>query len=210
MPNWDERYANAIASGRKLFPSRPSLSVVSALNMLQHLPSSPAGAATAIDVGAGEGRHSRELLRRGYSVTALEGSAVAVEAALHQPEPGITWVTGDATRWQPETATDLVLAAYLHSPDFHISSLFGNMSSWLRPGGRIVLVGHALRNLTRDVPGPKNPAMLWEPAQLADRLAAAGFSVDFAGHIDRVKVRPKRSRVRQDASSDAVVLASLR
>ncbi|WP_371152284.1 class I SAM-dependent methyltransferase [Buchananella felis] len=210
MANWDERYAEAIRSGRRLFPAHASLGVVAALDMLEKLSPAPAGAPTAIDVGAGEGRHARELTGRGYVVTALEGSAVAVEAALGRPEPGISWVAGDAGHWRPAAAVDLVLAAYLHSPDFHVSSVLGNMTTWLRPGGQLVLVGHAVRNLTRDVPGPKNPAMLWEPTQLAGELARLGYRIDFAGHIDRVKVRPKRSRARQDVSSDAVVLATLR
>ncbi|MDO4791598.1 MAG: class I SAM-dependent methyltransferase [Buchananella hordeovulneris] len=214
MGNWDERYTAALAAGRKLFPVRPSLGVTHALDLLHgRFPARHSPAFTtdhrrsAIDVGAGEGRHARELVRRGYRVTALEGSRVAAEAGAASPEEGISWLAGDAGSWQPPQPADLVLAAYLHSMDFHISSILGNMAAWVRPGGYMVLVGHAVRNLKRDVPGPPSADALWEPDALAANLEALGFAVTFAKHVERVKVRPKRVGVRQDASSDAVVLA---
>ena len=77
MSEWDERYLHAHESGSLLFPPTPTPTVVEALDHVTLASPRP----SAIDVGAGEGRHSFELARRGFSVTALEGSQVAVGKA---------------------------------------------------------------------------------------------------------------------------------
>ena len=77
MSEWDERYLHAHESGSLLFPPAPTPTVVEALDHVTLASPRP----SAIDVGAGEGRHSFELARRGFSVTALEGSQVAVGKA---------------------------------------------------------------------------------------------------------------------------------
>lgn len=79
---WDDRYREAIQSGQKIFSDTPASSVVSALDTVASRISMDEDApGLAIDVGAGEGRHSRELARRGYTVIALERSESAVQHA---------------------------------------------------------------------------------------------------------------------------------
>ena len=45
------------------------------------------------------------------------------------------------------------------------------------PGGELLMIGHALRNLKEGVGGPQSPAVLWDPEALAAEVAAAGLTV---------------------------------
>jgi hypothetical protein len=49
-------------------------------------------------------------------------------------------------------------------------------TSWLAPGGALVVVGHGLRNLTEGVGGPQDPELLHTPEGL--REAAAGLDIE--------------------------------
>ncbi|MDO5747746.1 MAG: methyltransferase domain-containing protein [Actinomycetaceae bacterium] len=78
MQDWEQRYREAAHQGRNLFSSKASSTVKNALDSVEilhrHVPS-------AIDIGAGEGRHALELAQRGFFVTALELSETAVHQA---------------------------------------------------------------------------------------------------------------------------------
>jgi hypothetical protein len=90
------------------------------------------------------------------------------------PDLDVEWVVDDVRTWQPPAGTtfDLVLVAYLHLTD----DVFGRVAGWLAPGGTLVVVGHALRNLTEGVGGPQDHRLLHTEEQLA--AAAEGLSVE--------------------------------
>jgi hypothetical protein len=67
---------------------------------------------------------------------------------------------------------DLVLVVYLHLFD----DGFARAARWLAPGGALVVVGHALRNLADGVGGPRDPRLLHTEEQL--RRAAAGLEIE--------------------------------
>src|ERR1017187_10069070 len=60
--------------------------------------------------------------------------------------------------WEPPPGAifDLVLVAYLHLAD----DVLRRACHWLAPGGALVVVGHALRNLTEGVGGPSDARLL--------------------------------------------------
>ncbi len=62
--------------------------------------------------------------------------------------------------------------AYLHIPE----DVFSRLGRWLAPGGALVVVGHALRNLTEGVGGPQDPALLHTTEQL--RAAAQDLDIE--------------------------------
>ena len=67
---------------------------------------------------------------------------------------------------------DVVGLFYAHMPP-HLRSPFHELAtSWLRPGGRVILEGFEPRQLGLPSGGPKDEAMLFTPAMLA---------ADFAG-----------------------------
>ena len=162
---WDERYA---AAGR-VWSAGPNREVETIVGDW------PPG--RAVDLGAGEGRHALWLTERGWRVTAVDFSAVGIargEAEARRRGLAVEWVVDDVTTWQPAEpgSCDLVLVAYLHVP----GDVLHRVGRWLAPGGALVVVGHARRNLTEGVGGPQDPALLHTPEQL--RAGAAGLEVE--------------------------------
>ena len=138
----------------------------------------------ALDLGAGEGRHSVWLAAKGWKVTAVDFSATGIERGrLGAEEVGVTvdWVVADARTWEPPAGVtyDLVLVAYLHLAD----DVLSRVRDWLAPGGAIVMVGHALRNLTEGVGGPSNPRLL--ATEAGYRTLAGGMVVEQLGEVVR-------------------------
>ncbi|MGY2004594.1 class I SAM-dependent methyltransferase [Blastococcus sp. SYSU DS1024] len=154
--DWDRRYAE-----HAQWSGEPNALVAELLGGL------PPGA--AVDLAAGEGRHALWLAARGWTVTAVDFSAVGL--ARGRGSPGaerVRWVTADVLTWSaPPGSLDLVLVAYLHLPEEEMTALLTRAVGWLRPGGRLLLLGHDVENLTSGVGGPQEPAILHG----VDRLA---------------------------------------
>lgn len=168
MTDWDARYT------ARSWPTGPSPTVADALaDALVDLPPG-----RAVDLAAGPGRHARWLLDRGWSVTAVDSSAVGVEQGRSRC-PEATWIVADALTWAPATDVDLVLAAYVQLGP----AGFARAAGWLVPGGRLVVVGHALSALTRSPHGPREPALRHTPQTL--RGAAAGLDVERLEEVER-------------------------
>ncbi|HLV75335.1 MAG TPA: class I SAM-dependent methyltransferase [Vulgatibacteraceae bacterium] len=105
---------------------------------------------TALDLGCGEGADAVWLARRGWRVTAVDVSGVALErAARHAEAAGV----GDRIDWQrrdlgtsfPEGTYDLVSAAFLHSPGEGLprERILRDAAAAVAPGGVLLVIGHA-------------------------------------------------------------------
>ena len=166
--DWDERYAQ-----RQQWTSGPNPLVESLVGGL------PPG--DAVDLAAGEGRHALWLAGLGWRVTAVDFSAVGLGRGRTRPGGDlVTWETADVRTWTaPEASLDLVLVAYLHLPEAETVGVLRRAVGWLRPGGRLLVLGHDVDNLAHGVGGPQEPAILHSVARLApvaellavDRLA---------------------------------------
>ena len=157
---WNERYGAA----ERVWSSGPNEHVAQIVG--------PMAPGTVLDLGAGEGRHAIWLAESGWTATAVDFAQVGLDRGRREAEQRgladrVTWVTADVTTWTPEEGTqyDLVLVAYLHLPQ----DVFGRAATWVAPGGHLVVVGHALRNLTEGVGGPQDPAILNTPEQLREK-----------------------------------------
>lgn len=140
---WDERYADAPL----LWSATPNRWVAAEAHDLRP--------GRALDLAAGEGRNALWLAGRGFSVTAVDFSPVALDRgrrrALELGPAGdrITWVEADVLDYRPDArAFDLVVVAYLQLIPPERRAAIGRAVGALADAGVLLVVGHALANLT--------------------------------------------------------------
>jgi SAM-dependent methyltransferase len=169
---WDERYAE-----NQQWSTGPNAQVAELLAGL------PPG--DAVDLAAGEGRHALWLAGLGWRVTAVDFSAVGLARGRRQPgAERVSWVTADVLAWTaPPASLDLVLVAYLHLPEPVTVALLTRAVGWLRPGGRLLVLGHDVANIEHGVGGPQEPAILHSVERLAP--VAALLEVDRCAQVGR-------------------------
>ncbi len=132
---WDEKYR----SRAKIWSGEPNPQLIAEA---AHLPPG-----TALDLGCGEGADAIWLASRGWKVTAVDVSAVALERAeAHAQERGqggnITWVRQDLATWVPGELFDLVTAQFLHSTVMPWQQALQLAAAAVRTGGTLLIVGH--------------------------------------------------------------------
>jgi 2-polyprenyl-3-methyl-5-hydroxy-6-metoxy-1,4-benzoquinol methylase len=170
--DWDARYRDADL----VWSAEPNVFVA------QEVADLPAG--HALDLAAGEGRNAIWLAGRGWDVEAVEFSEVAIEkghALAERAGVEVTWTLADLTDRPALPPADLVLVVYLHLPPPHGDQVLHHAAGLVRPGGTLLVVGHARRNLDEGHGGPPDPAVLQEPEQVASVLASAGLRIVQAG-----------------------------
>lgn len=133
---WDERYA----SSTQIWSGQPNAALVAEVSGLTP--------GRALDVGCGEGADAVWLAARGWDVTALDVSQVAIErAAQHAETAGVAvrWVhAGLVEAALPDATYDLVSAQYpalLRTPDRLAEHA---LLAAVAPGGLLLVVHHAL------------------------------------------------------------------
>ncbi|HYO18728.1 MAG TPA: class I SAM-dependent methyltransferase [Dermatophilaceae bacterium] len=139
----------------------------------------PAG--TALDIAAGEGRNALWLAARGWQVTAVDFSAVALQRAdsLAQKQLGsdagrLVTLEADLETWVPqEHSYDLVLVVYLQVPEKQRSAVMRRAAEAVAPGGTLLVVGHDLANLASGHGGPQDPTVLYRPGDIVADIQPA-------------------------------------
>lgn len=170
---WDERYGSSTSlwSGEP----NPQLSAV-----VEHL--TPG---RALEAGCGEGADAVWLAEKGWQVTAVDFSSVALErAAAHAAERGtavadrITWMTADLMDWKPPPgAFDLVSCQFVHLPADQRHHLHHRLATAVAPGGMLLLVGHHPLDLTLDIRRPDR-ANLFDGEEVLRALGVQDTGVD--------------------------------
>ncbi|MGY2003056.1 class I SAM-dependent methyltransferase [Blastococcus sp. SYSU DS1024] len=103
---------------------------------------------TALDAGSGEGGDALWLAERGWRVTAVDFSPVALErgaaaARARGLADRVEWVHADLDVWAPpERRFDLVTAHYLHARWTDREGVFRRLAAAVAPGGTLLVVGH--------------------------------------------------------------------
>lgn len=191
---WDERYA----ATDLLWTAEPNRFLVAEVADL------PPG--RALDLACGEGRHAVWLAGRGWEVTAVDFSRVALDKARRLAGARgveVDWLLADVTSHTPAPgAHDLAVVLYLHLPAEPMAAVLRGAGDAVAPGGTLLVVGHDATNPTDGYGGPSDPSVLYGPADvvaaLPDRLV-----VDKA---ERVR-RPVATADGTSSAVDALVLA---
>jgi len=135
---WNERYASAPA----IWSGKPNAQLVAEASGL--------APSTALDVGCGEGADAVWLAERGWHVTALDISDVALDKAAEHarqasPEAAerITWKQADLTEGVAlQPGFGLVSAQFLHLPPGLRDPLYLQLADLVTLGGTLLIVGH--------------------------------------------------------------------
>jgi SAM-dependent methyltransferase len=162
----------------------------------------------ALDAGCGHGSDALWLATRGWQVTAVDFSVIALAHALASAESAgaevagrIEWTAGDLASWTPSPGRyDLVICLYVHVAG-SVGEMVLRLAAGVAPGGTLLMVGHS----------PVDPAT-------GDPTPAAGqvqVSVDDAvDALDpgewRIVVAQERPRAVAGSGVDAVVRATRR
>ncbi len=137
-----------------------------------------------LDLACGEGRNAIWLAERGFEVTAVDFSEVAIERAKDiaaRRGVEVEWICEDVTSYEPKPGTfERVVILYLHLPEGDRARALQHAAAALSPGGVLLMIGHALRNLTEGVGGPQQPGVLWDPERFSKELAELGLEVERA------------------------------
>lgn len=171
---WNDRYETA----ELVWSAAPNQFVV------EVLADEPPG--TGLDLACGEGRNAIWLAEQGWTMTGADFSAAGLAKAASLARARavvVTWVEADAVTWSGPAELDLGLVAYLHLPAAERAAALANLVAACRPGGLVVVVGHARVNLTEGYGGPQLPAILFEPDEVVADLGSV--TVERAEHVTR-------------------------
>jgi len=171
---WDTRYNTRHA----LWSGNPNHHLVEEASDL--------AAGTALDAGAGEGADAIWLAERGWTVTAVDISGVALgRGAEHAAKAGdevaarISWQREDLIEWTPpERAYDLVTSQYIHLPGDLRHTFFTRLAAAVRDGGTLLIVGHHPSDLENTaLQRPNHPELLFTGDELASEIGGDGWEI---------------------------------
>jgi thioredoxin reductase len=172
----------------------------------------------ALDAGAGEGGDALWLAERGWQVTALDLSQVALDRGAQAAEERglgdrVDWRQADLAEGPPEPgAYDLVTSAFLHPPADVREKVLRGLADAVAPGGTLLVVNHDPSDLALGIREDARPEYFASAEQLAAVLDPAEWEVQVA------EARPRSARHHEEhghggqvhAVADAVLRARRR
>ncbi|MDH3708118.1 MAG: class I SAM-dependent methyltransferase [Acidimicrobiia bacterium] len=173
--DWDDRYGG----DELVWSAEPNQFVAAHLSDL--------APGDAIDLAAGEGRNAVWLASRGWRVTAVDFSSVALAKARQRAEANgveLDLREADLRQWNPEPdSVDLALIAYLQLPHAQQRQIVAAAGRAVRPGGTFFLVAHDRSNIERGHGGPQDPSVLPDVELVTGALQ--GFDIERAEVVTR-------------------------
>ncbi|MBO9540570.1 class I SAM-dependent methyltransferase [bacterium] len=138
---------------------------------------------TALDVGCGEGSDAIWLANRGWRMTAVDFSNVALDRArAADADHQVSWVQADMLVWQPPAdAYDLVSLHYVHVPPAERAALFGRLAQAVRLKGTLLMVAHHSSDRETTIGRPPVPDLYFTAEEVAALLAPGSWEILFSG-----------------------------
>ncbi|HET6382932.1 MAG TPA: class I SAM-dependent methyltransferase [Armatimonadota bacterium] len=158
---WDEIYRSREA----LWSGNPNLQLVAETSDL--------APGAALDAGCGEGADAIWLAERGWRVTAVDVSSVALDRARavrvgDEVAQRIEWRQKDLLAWTPPPDTyDLVSSQFIHLTPEPRALLFRRLAASVKRGGTLLIVGHHPSDLQTTARRPPGPELLYTAAEVA-------------------------------------------
>jgi len=208
---WDERYR----SKSQIWSGKPNPQLVREAGGLRP--------GHALDLGCGEGADAIWLAQHGWTVTAVDVSAVALERAhghekaalaresVHAAEGAIAsrihWQQADLEEWQPGESYDLVTSQFLHSQELAWQGPLRTAAAAVKPGGTLLVVGHHPHRLPPWGGAHTHDGMFYTGEQLVQELGLDG--PEWQLEVQTSRERPVTGPDGQHATiADVVVRAS--
>jgi thioredoxin reductase/SAM-dependent methyltransferase len=148
----------------------------------------------ALDAGAGEGGDAVWLAERGWHVTALDLSQVAIDRGAQAAEERgladrVTWRQSDLAEEPPEAgAYDLVSACFLHPPADVREKVVAGLAAAVAPGGTLLVVNHDPSDMALGIRHDARPEYFATAQELAALLDPSEWEVQVA------EARPRTAR----------------
>ncbi|MEP6814449.1 MAG: class I SAM-dependent methyltransferase [Marmoricola sp.] len=171
---WDTRYA----ASERVWSVGPNQFVAAELADL------PPG--RAVDLAAGEGRNAIWLASRGWDVTAVDFSDVALDRGRQlATDLTIEWVCADVLTWIPPQTYDLAVLAYLQLVATERRTAVRLAFDSLEIGGTLLVVAHDTTNLAEGTGGPQDAAVLMTAEDVLADLEDARWDPLLARRVER-------------------------
>lgn len=140
-------------------------------------------AGAALDVGCGEGSDAVWLAKRGWRVTAVDISNVALDRGRAADTAGqVNWQQADLPAWQPPVdAYDLVSTHFMHLPPAERAAFFGGLARAVRPNGVLLVVAHDASDLKTTIGRPNIPDLYFSAEEVAELLDVGRWEILFGG-----------------------------
>ncbi len=174
--DWNRRYASTDRIHSTPVPNRFLVAEVADL-----------APARALDLACGAGRNAVWLAERGWRVTAVDFSDVALTMARELARARgveVEWIQADVVTWAPPArAHDLVCVLYLQLPAPERRAALQHAVDAVRSGGTLLVVGHDVLNLTEGWGGPTQADVLFTPDDIVAEVG--GLQVQKAERVRR-------------------------
>ncbi|MBJ8347743.1 bifunctional 2-polyprenyl-6-hydroxyphenol methylase/3-demethylubiquinol 3-O-methyltransferase UbiG [Antrihabitans sp. YC2-6] len=191
---WDEKYAKADL----VWGAPPNAVVVEIVTVLHP--------GRALDLACGEGRNAIWLATRGWEVSAIDFSQVAIDKArtVASKSPRsvrnrIDWATGDILTTTFDGSFELIVVAYLHLPKDERRQVLRKAVDALAEAGVLIVLGHDTTNIADGVGGPQDPDILFTPEDVV---------ADIEDEAQILAAEKRERHVEAGTAIDALVVAA--
>lgn len=145
-----------------------------------------------LELAAGTGNWTRQLVRHADRVTAVDAVPAVLELNQAKVTGTVEYVVADVFAWEPPRAFDVCFFGFWlsHVPSERVESFWALVARALKPDGRVFLVDNAQLGDPRHLVGASGEVLrrslsdgrefdivkrMWTPAQLERELASLGW-----------------------------------